>query len=316
MMNLKMDGEQMDANGENRWRYATSALAIIFVILLCILLWPSKTSPASSGNSGGDLTSAGSGQAGTGDGTEDSAGGSRKGKVSAKDGSSEDPAAQINLSGATNQVALYSPGLGTPPRAPKKSQTGSGKPSKNPGKPNLGKGNPVGPTTPTFMGLEGKGNSFVFIIDMSGSMSGQMRESKDTRFEFAKKELIKFVSGLKYNQKFFIFFYSGSSHPMEKPIALVKATPQSKVKAIEWITKTSNGGGTNPLPSLREEIILKSGTIWLLTDGQFSIPPVIKFLQKQNQGTIVNTIALGNPAGLNGLQRIANLSGGKTIFHP
>jgi hypothetical protein len=43
---------------------------------------------------------------------------------------------------------------------------------------------------------------------------------------------------------------------------------------------------------------------------------VIEFLKKKNQGTIVNTIALGDPASLNGLQRIANLSGGKNIFHP
>ena len=45
MKNLVMDDEKVDVNGENRWRYAASALAIIFIILLCILLWPNKTSP-------------------------------------------------------------------------------------------------------------------------------------------------------------------------------------------------------------------------------------------------------------------------------
>jgi len=303
MMNLKMDDEQVDANGEDRWRYAASALAIIFIILLCILLWPSKTSPAPSGNNGGDLTSAG-------DGAKGSAGISRESPVSAVGGSSDAPAAQINLSDATNQVVLYSPGLGTSPEVP------NNNPNVDDGNPHGDDGNPHGPTAPTFMGLEGKGNTFVFIIDMSGSMSAPMKGANLNRFEFAKKELKKFISGLKNNHKFFIFFYSGSSHPMEKPITLVKATPQSKAKAIKWITKTQNGGGTNPLPSLREAINLKSATIWLLTDGQFSIPPVIEFLKKKNQGTIVNTIALGDPASLNGLQIIANLSGGKTIFHP
>lgn len=293
MTNLKKGGEQLDANGENRWRYVASALAIIFIILLCILLWPNK---------GGDLTSAGSSQDGTSDDTKEPAKVSPEGPVSIVAGSSDAHAAQIDLSGATNQVVLYSPGLGTPPAAPNN--------------PNADKGAPSGATAPTFMGLEGKGNTFVFIIDMSGSMSAPMEKSNLNRFEFAKKELIKFTTGLKSNHKFFIFFYSERSHPMEKPIALVKATPQNKGKAIKWITKTQNRGGTNPLPSLREAINLKSGTIWLLTDGQFSIPPVIEFLKKKNRGTIVNTIALGDPVSLNGLQKISNLSGGKNIFHP
>ena len=103
---------------------------------------------------------------------------------------------------------------------------------------------------------------------------------------------------------------------MERPIALAKASPQTKAKTIAWITTAFNGGGTNPLPSLREAINMQPATIWLLTDGQFNIQPVVEFLKKKNQGTIVNTIALGDPASLNGLQRIANLSGGKNIFHP
>ena len=206
MMNLKIDGEQVDPNGENRWRYAASALAIIFVILLCILLWPNKTSSAPAGNNGGDLTSAG-------DGAKGSAGISRGSPVSAVGGSSDAPAAQINLSDATNQVVLYSPGLGTSPEVPNKPQTGSGKSPENPGKPNGDNGNPRGPTAPTFMGLEGKGNTFVFIIDMSGSMSGPMQESNLNRLAFAKKELKKFINGLKNNHKFFIFFWTAAHHP-------------------------------------------------------------------------------------------------------
>ena len=106
-----MNGSPKHPNDDNRWRYLASALAFVFILLLCILLWPNKEASTNTEKGGGDPSSLGEGQSDMGKSAQELTGVLEEVKSDANKDTSIEPI-NIDLSNATNALALYSPDIG------------------------------------------------------------------------------------------------------------------------------------------------------------------------------------------------------------
>ena len=162
-----------------------------------------------------------------------------------------------------------------------------------------------------FFGSQGAGKTFVYIVDMSGSMYG-------ARFERARRELISSIEKLNPEQSFHVFFFSDQTFPLFFPkpaTSLIKANSSNKKKSVRWIRAREPGGLTNPIMSLRAALDLKPDVIFLLTDGEVDDPEQVrKIIQDNNVRTTIHTIAFENEDGANTLERIAKENRGSFRF--
>ncbi|MFM1555985.1 MAG: VWA domain-containing protein, partial [Limisphaerales bacterium] len=160
----------------------------------------------------------------------------------------------------------------------------------------------------SFFGTVSRGNKFVFIIDKSGSMSGN-------RLAAAKKELCSTLKGLKPTDKFMIYFFSDAAQAMPAR-AMLAGTPKNIQWATDWVRGRSVAGGTNPTQALSWCFNLRPDTVWLLTDGQFSDGPALDAIAAGNRQlkARINTLAFHDKGGADILQRIARENDGTYRF--
>jgi hypothetical protein len=160
----------------------------------------------------------------------------------------------------------------------------------------------------SFFGTASRGNKFVFIIDKSGSMSGN-------RLAAAKEELCSTLKGLKPTDKFMIYFFSDGAQAMPSR-AMLPGTPQNIKWATNWVRGRSVDGGTNPTQALSWCFNLRPDTVWLLTDGGFAEGPALDAIAAGNRQlkARINTLAFHDKAGADILQRIARENDGTYRF--
>jgi hypothetical protein len=113
-----------------------------------------------------------------------------------------------------------------------------------------------------FFGIGGYGQSFVYVVDCSGSMN------ENGKFERARYELLQSIEQLSKDQSYFVIFYNHEAHPMEGG-RLVLATPAHVAETTHWVNFAEAQGGTNPLPSLLYALSMHPDAIYFLSDGQF-----------------------------------------------
>lgn len=163
------------------------------------------------------------------------------------------------------------------------------------------------PLKATFFGLSAQGQSFVFVMDISGSMQG-------TRYVRAKAELIQTLERLSYEQSFSLVFFNHQTYPMT-PGELVKADGDNFVESRKWIERAVPSGGTDPLEAMRMAFAMEPDAIFLLTDGEFAGHQDIVLMHKNQTKTIpVHTICLVNPAAERILAAVAFHTGGEYRF--
>jgi hypothetical protein len=180
---------------------------------------------------------------------------------------------------------------------------GTGQGAGNGGKPGLGAG---------FFGTQGKGQSFVYVVDMSGSMGGD-------RFRRAIAELMRSVNKLKPEQSFFVYFFNDRAYPLFDPRparGLLQATPGNKTRALRWIRQRQPSSTTNPDLALQQALELKPDVIFLLTDGELDDPDSVRKMirEKNKTGVTIHTIAFENEEGGATLQAIAGENNGTFRF--
>jgi hypothetical protein len=163
-----------------------------------------------------------------------------------------------------------------------------------------------------FFGTRARADSVVFIVDTSGSMEGH-------RFDRAVEELTRSLNLLQPSQKFFIFFYSGSTFPMwgQRSAKLLPATTGNRDKAIKWIKKFQPDGDTAPEDAIERALKLKPQVIYFLTDGE--IPNTTRATAERcnkEHKTVIHTIAFEYEGGAEQLRGIAADSHGKYRFVP
>lgn len=151
--------------------------------------------------------------------------------------------------------------------------------------------------------------SVAFLCDASGSML--------PKFTALKRELSKAIEQLQPVQSFTIHFFSDKRSISFSP-QLLMATPENKLRALDFLENVAPRGSTDPIPSLELAFKAKPQLIFLLTDGDFpDNPAVLNRIGQLNRDhrVRINTIAFvgegdSDTAFIALLKQIARDSGG------
>lgn len=171
-----------------------------------------------------------------------------------------------------------------------------------------------------FYGIKGTGESFVFIIDSSLSMRGDLRK--------AKTQLQQTLMCLTPKHKFLVIFYDKELrfrlNDSAKPITAALCATKDHLEAnAAWMTSVEPREGGAPLDALSIALGSRCDVIYLLTDGRFSPEIPVRVRQKnwRTDGfgervmrSIIHTIGFGAADTYAPLRRIAEENGG--IFVP
>ena len=165
-----------------------------------------------------------------------------------------------------------------------------------------------------FFGIGGYGQSFVYVVDCSGSMND------NGKFERARYELLQSIEQLSKDQSYFVIFYNQQAHPMDGG-RLVLASPARIAETTQWINFVEPEGGTNPLPALLYAVSLHPDAIYFLSDGQFD-PGTIQEIRLRNRPNNrlktrqvpIHTIAFYDRFAAGLMRQIARNSGGEFKF--
>lgn len=135
---------------------------------------------------------------------------------------------------------------------------------------------------------------YIFIMDVSGSMSG-------FPLEISKNLLRKLVSELRPEDRFNLILFSGSSYLLSEKS--VEATKKNIQSAIDLINNQKGGGGTELLPALERALSLLtledySCTIVIATDGYVRVEKEVFDLIRNNLGK-ANIFAFGIGTSVN-----------------
>jgi len=191
---------------------------------------------------------------------------------------------------------------------------GKGVGGKGSGSGGAGKGEGLGKAATDFFGIDGYGQSFVYVVDCSGSMN------QEGKFERARYELLQSIEQLKKDQSYFVIFYNHEAHPMEGN-RLVLATPAHIADTTRWVNYAEAGGGTDPLPALVMALSMHPDAIYFLSDGQFD-PNTIQELRARNRPNNrlrirqvpIHTIAFYDRFAAGLMRQIARNAGGEFKF--
>lgn len=163
-----------------------------------------------------------------------------------------------------------------------------------------------------FFGTKGAGKSFIYVVDMSGSMYGD-------RFTRAKSELVKSINKLNAEQKFYVFFFNDRTFPLFEPRpakGMIPATKSNKERASRWIGLRRAESTTNPNYALQQALEMKPEVVFLLTDGELDEPEAVRqMIRNHNKSNVViHTIAFENEEGGTTLEAIAKDNNGVYRF--
>jgi hypothetical protein len=181
-----------------------------------------------------------------------------------------------------------------------------------------------------FFGTVAQGQRIVFILDISGSMGQNAYTDADgrtTRFERARRELVRTISRLYAEQEFVVLLFSDGCRPMfDMPIQRVRfhaATPTHKDRVGQWLEDIYPAGATDPRTSLQAAIALYPDAIFLLSDGEFKVgregrigDRVIRLVRGLNKhhGVPIHAIAYQDRRSRATLEAIAKTTGGTFRF--
>jgi hypothetical protein len=164
-----------------------------------------------------------------------------------------------------------------------------------------------------FFGSASTARSFVFVVDLSGSMLN------NRRFDRMVRELTATINALQPDQQFSVVFFNDQPLPLFSPRAaqgLIDATRSNKQRAIRWIKSRKPDGLTNPDLALEMALAMRPGAIYFLTDGEIlDADLLIARLARWNTvSTPIHTLAFESRDGEDALIRIARDSGGTYRF--
>lgn len=146
-----------------------------------------------------------------------------------------------------------------------------------------------------LLGIASRADSFVIVIDMSGSMEEYTQPMQET--------VAKLLEPMKVDHKIQILGFQGeSSSPnlphWQTPYQLISMSDYHKRQAKQYVKKLAQqfGGGTPTLAALEKALDYPSEAIILITDGAPNGNPntIIRTITGKNQGQKeIHCIALG-----------------------
>ncbi len=164
-----------------------------------------------------------------------------------------------------------------------------------------------------FFGSTSTARSFVFVVDLSGSML------TNRRFDRLVRELTATINALQPGQQFSVVFFNDHPLPLFSPRAaqgLIDASRANKQRAIRWIKSRKPDGLTNPDLALEMALAMRPGAIYFLTDGEILDADILiaRLARWNAASTPIHTLAFESRAGEDALIRIARDSGGTYRF--
>lgn len=135
---------------------------------------------------------------------------------------------------------------------------------------------------------------YIFIVDVSGSMSG-------FPLEVSKALLKDLISSLRPSDCFNVLLFAGGNAVLAGQS--LPATPENIARALRVISEQQGGGGTELLPALKRALALPrtkgtSRTVVIATDGYVSVEPEAFDLIRRNLGD-ANLFAFGIGSSVN-----------------
>ncbi|MFN3189031.1 MAG: VWA domain-containing protein [Aureliella sp.] len=184
----------------------------------------------------------------------------------------------------------------------------------------------AGAANGSFFGLEASGHEFVYVLDISGSMSGR-------RYERAADELIRSVEKLGSHQSFYVLLFNSYTTQMFNTSGTattpVMATAENKARLANWIRKEKPSGGTDPRHALRIATRMAPSAIFMLSDGQFNghrdqteqkllggNTDAYSIVAAAAKKTPIHSIAFENRGSRVNMERLAEMTAGQFRFVP
>jgi hypothetical protein len=209
-------------------------------------------------------------------------------------------------------------------------QTGSGPPNAGGSVERGDQGDSgTGRGTAEFFGITAYGTKFVYILDMSTSMSKRGRYGY-TRFQSAAFELMRSLDKLALPQDFHVILFSYQTRLMfdgrSRIPRMLPATPNNKQRMRRWLSTIRVAPGTDPRLGLIAALRMKPDAIFLLTDGEFNgrrknlvrLPgnPTVEEIVAASDGLLVpiHTIAFADKGNRDRLQQLSAATGGRHRF--
>lgn len=160
-----------------------------------------------------------------------------------------------------------------------------------------------------FMGIQVRTSRVAFVIDKSGSMSGDQWEKLVYTLE-------PIINGLYEPSDFNIIAFGSSPEPFRK--TMVEATSTSKLEAINWLNGVDPSGGTNVISALETAFNdPELETIILLTDGYPNSAPesiyaqVDEWQRKRKKSVVIHAVSYQSTRGKDFLRELAKRNGGR-----
>ena len=175
-----------------------------------------------------------------------------------------------------------------------------------------------GSTKTQVFGIEGSGNSFVYVFDRSDSMNG----FEGAPFRTAKRELLKSLESLKSVNQFQVIFYNEAPSPYQGSLSgtrsLIYATDNERATAVEYVKGINAIGGTEHVPALRMGASMNADVLFFLTDAAdptLSDGQINEIVERcTSRGTTVHSIEFGsgpNPGPGRWIEQLAARTGGQ-----
>ncbi len=180
-----------------------------------------------------------------------------------------------------------------------------------------GGGGPGGKGKTRFMGVDGSGASFVYILDHSESMN----QFEGAPLRFAKKELLNSINSLKERHQFQIVFYNETARafrPNRESGSMLFANENNKLLASDFIRSVIGIGGTEHIPGLKLGLSFSPDVVFFLTDAAEPAMSETQLLEIQMRAeralTTIHTIQFNaGPAENEGgwIRQLAEMNRGK-----
>ncbi len=165
----------------------------------------------------------------------------------------------------------------------------------------------------SFFGIEAQGSRFVYIVDVSGSMS------VGGKIQSLRAELARSVNDLVGNSQFVIVPFSSDASVLGGKNAWTEATDRNKRAIGSAIEVLPADGGTNPSPGFLIAFALKPkpDAIYFMTDGEFS-PTIVQEIAAMNRqlDIRIHCICFVSKESEEQMKTIARQSGGTYTFVP
>lgn len=194
------------------------------------------------------------------------------------------------------------------------SGTGSGKGNSS-GNGIGGSGNGTGTGKGGFFGLKVAGKSTVFVVDASKSMNLPHPGPSRTRFNRVKLELLRTISRMTENEKFFITFFGDGAYPMPADRIMEAELPVRR-RYLMWMMQVQATGHTFPEQALLLALQLQPDQIYFLTDGDFDYSVAPRVTAANLEGIPIHTIGFSDNRGENLLMEIARRNNGTYTYIP